>query len=92
MFAWQFGGSSVGGIFFTLWNEVLDCLTMALFSGLYSPKAPCFMHVKRMEARGEDEEIGFERMDVSNEFEARFQLPRRLAPTAATMVDLYLPD
>ena len=60
---------------------------------VYTPEKPFVKDVKRHSGSGRSRaEIGYEKMEIPEQFDAKFQLPRRLGCTAATMTDLYLPD
>ena len=65
----------------------------AYYDGLYSPKEPSMLFVERKKKEGdEDVPIDFEPMEIPDQFDASFMLPRGVQPTASAMVDMFLSD
>ena len=70
-------------------------LTMApaYYNGLYSTGEPSVTFVERKKKEGGEEvTIEYEPMEIPEQFDACFMLPRGVPPTAATMVDMFLSD
>ena len=82
------------GVKFSTFASV-EGLTMApaYYNGLYSPKEPSVVFVERKKKEGdEDVPIDFEPMEIPDQFDASFMLPRGVQPTASAMVDMFLSD
>ena len=63
----------------------------AYYNGLYSPKEPSVVFVERKKKEGDSEVvIEYEPMEIPDQFDASFMLPRGVQPTASTMVDMFL--
>ena len=65
---------------------------MEIMEADYTPKTPFVTVVDRIVANTDNELVKFEKMEIPEEFEAKFWLPWNFLFHPATITDLFLPD